>query len=203
MVRHAEREPVRKAEDFMGALLTAQGHQDALEFGRALSGYSAVNAWHSPIERCAQTARGIVAGAVEAGLEGSVVGELEVLGGPYVRDPFLTFKEYVEHKKGFIRAWFDGRYPPEMIASRREASQMQLAAIFDTWNGVAPDTLALFVTHDWNALVIREEVLALRFEEAGWVNFLEGLVLSRRQDDICVRDGELERCLDADTLTGA
>jgi broad specificity phosphatase PhoE len=203
LVRHAERDPVLAVQDFLEARLTAKGIEDAIEFGRALDSFASLEAWHSPVERCAETARSIVAGAREVGVDAQVIGSMDALGGPYVRDPFATFKEYAKHAKRFIRSWFDGEYPSEMIAGRRESSQIQLREILGTWDAEPPQTLAVFVTHDWNVLAIREEVLGLRFEEAGWVNFLEGLVLSRRDGTVCVRDGSTERCVASELLTSA
>ena len=38
--------------------------------------------------------------------------------------------------------------------------------------------LVVAVTHDWNIAALREHRLSLRYEDAGWPQFLDGVVVS-------------------------
>jgi hypothetical protein len=35
----------------------------------------------------------------------------------------------------------------------------------------------MLVSHDWNVLTVREHLLGLMWEEHGWVDFLDGVVM--------------------------
>jgi broad specificity phosphatase PhoE len=175
IVRHGPRQPIDSARAVLEARLTPEGLAAATAFGGRLAGLGPLVAWHSPIPRCGETAEALLAGAAEAGAEGRLAGPLPAIGGPYMTDPIGAMREFVRDRNGFVRRWFDGGYPRELILSRAEASRLQLAGLVAAW-GTAPEAgLAVFVTHDLNLLATREELLGLRHEEAGWIECLDGL----------------------------
>jgi hypothetical protein len=192
LVRHAAREEIRSARDIIDAQLTEAGHADAADFGETLTSFDAVRAMHSPILRCGQTAEGIVDGFSLAGGEATVGGPLPAIGGAYIRDPARVFLTFASDRTGFLRTWFDGRIPDDVIAPLPEVAQIQIDGIAAAWRGRDPTELQVFVTHDWNLLALREEVMGLRHEEAGWVEFLEGVVLTRHGDEIVFGLGGVE-----------
>jgi hypothetical protein len=44
--------------------------------------------------------------------------------------------------------------------------------------------LDLHVSHDWNILTLRERLCGVRHEEAGWLNFLDGVAFTVAVDGL-------------------
>jgi broad specificity phosphatase PhoE len=86
IIRHAERYSLKDVNHPDEAMLTEKGRADALEYGRSLLPFSPVMVYHSPVERCADTARRIVQGLRDEGGDAEVGGKLEELGGAYLRE---------------------------------------------------------------------------------------------------------------------
>jgi broad specificity phosphatase PhoE len=177
MVRHSEREALHDMREAHLVPLTPQGEEAARAFGRSLPPGRTVRALHSPIGRCAMTAARIVDGYRAAGGDAALAGVLPELGGPYVLDLAATVRLSNELRARYPRAWFDGELPPGVAMPRDEASALTLRAVAGVMGAAAPGTLFVLVTHDWNVLLVRESVLALRFEDVGWIDYLDGLLI--------------------------
>ena len=202
VVRHAERHPIVDLRTHHALLLTERGHAMANDGGRALASTLAstassnastasslrLRAVHSPVERCAETARGLVAGARAAGLVADVQGSDVVLGDPFLRDRRRALEHAHALQHGFLRAWFDGRVDDDVLQDHRAAAADQVAA----WarhldDGAAADVVVL-VSHDWNIALVREVVLGVRHEDT-WPHFLDGVVVARDGGDVVVGYG--------------
>ena len=185
LMRHAERHPVTRLDNHEDVRLTERGHQQAQEAGRTLAALSAhVVLRHSPIERCAETARGIQSGVEGSGARARVGGVLHELGTTYVMDKPRAWALVQEHGGGFSREWFDGRLPPDVFAPRAQAARAQLRAV-DAALGDDVDVMHVMITHDWNLAILREELLGITPERT-WPEFLDGVVVSRDGDELVV-----------------
>lgn len=185
LLRHAERGPVTRLDNHEDVRLTERGHQQAQEAGRALASLSAhVLLRHSPIERCAETARGIQSGAEGGGARAQVGGVLHELGTTYVMDKPRAWALVQEHGGRFIREWFDGRLPSEVFVPRAQAARAQLRAV-DVVLGDDVDAMHVMITHDWNLAILREELLGITPERT-WPDYLDGVVVSRDGDELVV-----------------
>jgi hypothetical protein len=110
------------------------------------------------------------------------VRELSALGSPFILDQeratALIGGGEASARGGFrrfMREWFDGKHPPEILMARGPASLTQQACILEH---LAEDgALHVFVSHDWNIMIVREEVLGIRLEES-WPHFLDGFVVA-------------------------
>lgn len=191
-VRHAEREPVLDLRYHEAARLTPRGHQQAREAGALLAKASAhVRVHHSPVERCGETARGLVAGVLEAGGKAELVCEVPALASPFVLNREKLDDIFVaaarQHQgtgfSGFLREWFDGKFPADVIMPRAPAALSQVAAVLEHLN--TKDALHVFVSHDWNILLVREEIAGHRIED-GWPHYLDGFALTLDGDDLVV-----------------
>jgi broad specificity phosphatase PhoE len=178
MLRHSEREALVDMREAHLVPLTPRGEEAARAFGRNLPAGRTVRALHSPISRCAVTAARIVEGYRAAGGDAGLAGILPVLGGPYVLDLAATVRLSNELRARYPRAWFDGELPPNVAMPRDEASDLTLRVVSGVLDENAPGTILVMVTHDWNVLLVRESVLGLRFEEVGWIDYLDGLVVA-------------------------
>ena len=179
LMRHAARGPVTDLRTSPDVLLTAEGEAAARLLGARLPLARAVRLLHSPIERCAQTARCLAAGFGQAGGRAEVVGPLESLGAPYIVD----FERLVEaagvyDPAAFVRAWFDGTLAPGIVHEADEAARALLRVVRGELERTPPGHLTLLVSHDWNVMLLRERYLGVRHDDAGWLAYLDGVVLT-------------------------
>jgi broad specificity phosphatase PhoE len=178
LVRHAERGGIVDVSRHEEVLLTPAGHEAARAAGRWLASKRPPGrVLHSPVERCGETARGIVAGVVEAtGGHRLEHGAHDMLGAHYVRDRDRGHGYAQRHGWGFLRAWLDGQLPDDVFQSRAAAATAQVRAVVELARA-QPRGLDVMVTHDWNVALVREEFLGLKHESWGWPGFLDGLLI--------------------------
>lgn len=179
-LRHAERFPITDIADPAAAEITPAGALSAEEFGRQLSGFDYVRLFHSPVKRCRQTAECLARGAAAAGLGVELVGPEDALGIDYILDFKEAGRLTVEHGEHFVRLWFTEKVSPSVIRAARELADRKLAYVAGRLR--EPCTRArrldLHVSHDWNIIVLRELVCGVRHEEAGWLDFLDGIAFT-------------------------
>lgn len=193
VLRHAERFPVVDLATHEEILLTENGHLAARAAGAelhdALGGRTLV-VGHSPVERCAQTARGIAAGFQDRGGRVREVGAVAHLASPFVVDKGKAYALVNGYGHAFIRAWFDGEVPHDCFHPRHRAAREQLDAIVDALRGCDEEEVAVFVTHDWNIALVREEFLGVKHEDFGWPDYLDGLALFAEPDRVRLAVGD-------------
>ncbi len=192
IVRHAERYRVLDLATHESVLLTERGHEQAREAGAQLAGAALpLQVWHSPVERCAETARGLVAGAVGSGTRAELLRAVPELYAPFIKDRLRAWQIVTRVGPGFIRDWFDGKLPADVFEPRASASQGQLDVVAAHMEQAPEGALVVFVSHDWNLALVREEVLGITPERA-WPDFLDGVVVALDGDEIAVEhDGRV------------
>jgi broad specificity phosphatase PhoE len=183
LVRHAERGPVTDLARHHEVLLTPAGIEAARSSGQQLTtctrhGRPAFA--HSPVERCGQTARGLHEGTGG----GELVGVVDDLGSSYLRDPARVAQAYLEGGRDFVRAWFDGRVDSDIIAPCDVVARLQVDALTGLLH---QHELVVAVSHDWNIAALREHALGARFEDVGWPEFLDGVVVTAEGDVRCLK----------------
>lgn len=185
-LRHAERFPLRDLRNPLDALLTEQGKRDSVEFGKTLVPLAPFKVYHSPVERCRQTAEGIVRGISEAGGHAETAGSAEGLGGPYVRSNFEDLPKMVSKygMGGFLRKWFDGELPGDILLDLKKSAGLLFGYVTDVLSGIQSNTA--MITHDWNIMILREYFLRLSHEKAGFPGFLDGMAIYRNGNGISV-----------------
>lgn len=176
IVRHAERHEVRDIGHSLEVGLTEKGKVDAVRFGSAMSGRRPVRLFHSPAVRCRETAMGIAEGLRSAGHEAASIEESPLLCAPYLKDA-CVLREADRLGHGFMRAWFEGRFDKRWLLPTPEAADMVLSQVIGGL-GAGPDRLDIHVSHDWEVVLLREELLGIRYEDAGWVDYLSGLAFT-------------------------
>lgn len=180
MLRHSKREALHSNVDPTTALLTAEGMDFAREFGHALHGFDRIRLFHSPVPRCRQTAECIAEGANSNGIPCSLVGTREALGFGYTHDMPAACSRYFEIGDHFVSEWFSGQVASTIITPPAKVAQNTLDYLLPllSENDGPGRRLDLHVSHDWNLLVMREMLFGLRHEEAGWLDFLDGVTFS-------------------------
>jgi hypothetical protein len=176
-LRHAERFPILAAADHWRAELTPNGHAAAEAFGSRINGFDRVRIFHSPVKRCQQTAEGIARGFGAIGGAVEIVGPADALGVDYVFDGAETARLSTFHGEHFVRLWFSGQVGPAVIRAADEIVTRKLAYLTERLRQPCARgrRLDLHVSHDWNILTLRELLCGVRHEEAGWLNFLDGV----------------------------
>jgi hypothetical protein len=191
-MRHAPRPPVVDLAQSPSVELTALGREAAEAFGAELAGLCAVRIFHSPILRCAQTAAHIALGTRAAGVATEVLGARPELGASYLVDAGEVIRLGNALGRAFVRQWFAGEIGEAVIRPAAAVLAEYLGYLArELGDGTASDRVDLHVTHDWNVLLLREGTLGLRHEEAGWIDYLDGLLVEPHED--ALRVGYRER----------
>jgi broad specificity phosphatase PhoE len=180
LIRHAERFEITAIATSSQVLLTEKGKQDAVALGQRLAGrFGPVRLYHSPVERCGQTAECISRGITEAGGTAVLGGALPWLGGDFIQAEaaFVDDEIAAAGITAFLRNWFDDKLPAAKIASPAQGARTELGLLarqLDNEPGLIID-----VTHDWNIMLLLENYLGLRHEIVGMPPFLGCLTVSR------------------------
>ncbi len=180
VLRHAARHPIIDPREPLAAELTAEGKKDAEAFGSKITGFDRLRLFHSPVKRCQQTAEGVAAGAARTGLAVEFVGPQPELGVAYILNQVETGRLSGVHGEHFVRLWFTDQVPAELIErapgiARRKVSYIAARLLEPASAGRRLD---LHVSHDWNVIILRELLLGVRHEEAGWAPFLDGVAFT-------------------------
>jgi hypothetical protein len=206
-LRHAERFPILADTDHTLAELTPSGHAAAEAFGTRIEGFVRVRIFHSPVKRCRQTAEGIARGWASRGGVVEIVGAADALGVDYILDPAEAARLATEHGDHFIRLWFSGQVGPAVIRGAEQIAARKLAHLTERLHEPCAHgrRLDLHVSHDWNILTLRELLCGVRHEEAGWLNFLDGVAFSPEVAGLraVYRDKAVTRALPWGLPTGA
>ncbi|HEY3353993.1 MAG TPA: histidine phosphatase family protein [Polyangia bacterium] len=186
LIRHSVREPLLDMATADAVPLTPEGEEAARALGRRLPRARRLRVWHSPVGRCAMTAHRVAEGFREAGGAVDVDGVLPILGGPYVRDVAGMVRLVGTLGARYARAWFDGEVPDSVMAPRDQVARQIVGVVADLVAAAAPDALLVLVTHDWNVMLVRESILGITHEEVGWLDYLDGLLVTRAGDGVDV-----------------
>lgn len=190
IIRHADRNDIASVTDSLGVGLNDKGRREARSFGEKVRGEHEVRLFHSPAVRCRETAEAIAAGLVMNG--NRVVSSTETwdLCAPYLLDErTLEVADRLGHD--FLRAWFGGHLDEGWILPAREASDKVLRPIIDLLiDEASPSRLDIHVSHDWEIVLLREILFDTRYEEAGWVEYLDGLVFVKGENGVQAMMGD-------------
>lgn len=180
ILRHAERFPILDSADPTLAEITPDGAVAAEAFGTRLRGFDCVRIFHSPVKRCRQTAECIARGVSSTGCPVEIAGPDDALGVDYIMDLTEAGRLTVQHGNHFVRLWFSGQVAPTVIRAPEQIAARKLAFLTQRLQEQSPRgrRLDLHVSHDWNIIVLRELVCGVPHEEAGWLNFLDGVAFS-------------------------
>lgn len=180
VLRHAARHPIVDPREPLAAELTPAGRQDAEAFGAKITGFDRLRLFHSPVKRCQQTAECVAAGAARNGLAVEIAGAQPELGVAYILNQIETGRLSGIHGEHFVRLWFTNQVPVELIERapvivRRKVDYVALRLREPSATGRRLD---LHISHDWNVIILRELLLGVRHEEAGWARFLDGVAFT-------------------------
>jgi Histidine phosphatase superfamily (branch 1) len=180
ILRHAARYPILDLARPELAEITPEGAAAAERMGARLGRFERLRIFHSPVKRCQQTAECISRGATTAGLSVEHVGPEAALGVDYILDLAEAGRLSQVHGEHFVRLWVRGEVSVGIVRGTKQVAETKLACLTRRLKEpvVGGRRLDLHVSHDWNIMVLREHLLGVRHEEAGWLSYLDGLGLS-------------------------
>lgn len=183
-LRHAERYPITDAAAPHLPELTPKGVADAEAFGAKLQGFDCIRLFHSPVVRCRQTAEAIARSAASSGHAVEIAGPEDALGPGYILDSAEAGRLTIQHREHFVRLWLTGEIAPAVIRRAVELASLKINYVMERLQQPCPRgrRLDLHVSHDWNILALRELLCAVRHEDVGWLDFLDGIAFSPRDD---------------------
>jgi broad specificity phosphatase PhoE len=185
IIRHSERNKIEKASEMELAGLTDRGRDAAYNFGQLLPRDWELRLFHSPVNRCRDTATKIHEGAVSAGLKSEVAGGLSILGGAKSDGEKWTQLILRDWPQSYNH-WMSGRYPPSIVEPSIDYAR-RLAEEFDK-NSVL-DRLTIYVAHD-------TQILTLLFHWFGvsprmeYASFLNGFFVQRVDGRLVLLSGD-------------
>ena len=189
LIRHSAREFDPDRRDLENQL-TDEGRGLAQKFGEALPRDVFLRAYASPIERCMETAALSLDAHRSMGGSASRHRELEGLGPFYILDQrkmFRIIESAQEDGRDFMREWFDAALDPDTVIAPRQCAEIMLRLVLEKLRRQATregPTLDLCVTHDVNVHLIKDQVLGLKHEVHGQVEFLDGVVIFEREGTV-------------------
>lgn len=192
MIRHGDRNKIL-SHDVEGSLsvgLTEKGFTDAEDFGRSIPFFSTIRIFHSPAVRCRETAQMISRGARSQGLTVELIQEEWNLCAPYVKDD-RCLKEADRLGMDFFRTWMSGQISSDWVDGAESSAYMVVEPILSRLKE-KEDCLDVHVSHDWDIMLLREFILGIKHEDAGWLSCLDGI--SFFQKDGGYRACYRERC---------
>ena len=197
VIRHSAREFEPGRHDLENPL-TEEGRSCARAFGEALPRDVFVRAYASPVARCVETAALALEGHRTAGGNAGRHRPVEGLGVFYILDQMKMFRSMTsprEDAPDFLRDWFDDRLAPDIMMPARQSAEIVvrlLMAKLEQQRTRSQPTLDLCITHDISLYLIKDQVLGLRHEQHGEVEFLDGLVVFEREGDVWMQDHRMD-----------
>ncbi len=182
IMRHSARDRITSVENVLSMGLTEQGKEAACRFGETFPAGVSIHVFSSPVERCQETAACIANGYREQGGDTMPTQIVEHLGPFYITDHPVVFHMADElGSSQFLRQWFNGQIAPEVMMPASQAADMLLHVMLQAFQESRDGLRALYISHDWNIFLLKEQYLGLPHEEFGDVHFLEGLALYQSQ----------------------
>lgn len=197
IIRHSERPSFDNIpfEQWRHVELTGKGIDVAKSFGREISGRTkSLRVHHWGSKRCFMTADAISVGARE---NGSSVDGPNPIG---LRHPILDFDDYNRELKSthweiFLDKWLKGKDSiPSMIPADQYAKEILSSVMMEKRS--KPESATIIATHDLHIMPLIH--YAFRPEKP-WIDFLDGIAIKVRGDDIVVAfDGQAKQLTHAE-----
>lgn len=201
MIRHSERFEIMTLRDNLEAPLTDNGKKMAYLFGTKLPKNRITRFFHSPVDRCRETAVCICHGFQDSGGHGSVVGivnelfDIDVDGGYF----YKNFQKYPN--EAFLYRWSAGLFPSDSIMafidfSKKAALAIQKESEQKTGiTGSAESCMDFFVSHDLMILAFRLGWFGLSPDNK-WPSFLGCYAFTVEKDIVRLLDFDSFKAVD-------
>lgn len=172
IMRHAQRDAIIDIRDALMVPLNPEGIKAARKLGTEMQHLGKLSLYHSPVYRCQETAESMVDGLAN---ESSVVGPMDVLGGPYVKGEWSALAHEIsrEGMLPFVRKWFDNKIDSDLMHPLEYVAELKINYLREM---LSRNISTIHVTHDWNILILREYFFGLKHEDLGNPDFMDGII---------------------------
>ncbi len=153
LIRHSAREEPKELLEAINAPLTAIGRTTAIEFGEKLNPKKNYRIYHSPKERCKNTALKIQEGFQKRNIISHFNGEMDsLIRINSNREAFVKYwNRDGEHR--FVDYWFSGFYPNWEIEPALVVAQRTAQDIMENFSHIEKNMVDLYVSHDYSLLI--------------------------------------------------
>lgn len=183
LIRHAERDSIPNLSHGTNVLLTEKGKRDAHSFGEKLRGRTITCAYTSPVQRCGQTARAILAGYGNP--DGAMI-STNLLGAPgaYIEDGDLAGRYFLDlgtttTVNRYIETGELEGFKPLKAASIAFLSQIS--------NDLArADNDLIYVSHDAVIIPLISWLTGEDFGYRKWLVFMDGAIITKNKETMSI-----------------
>ncbi|KKM20815.1 hypothetical protein LCGC14_1641690 [marine sediment metagenome] len=167
--------------------LTPLGQEIAKKFGEKLPVDKTIRLFHSPRNRCKETAEKIYQGFTKVNGKGIFIGECKSLHGIGINtqsylDEFNKYKNYQ-----VILRYVAGVYSPDLWPPSQSFYQKGGQQIWSRTESVSEGGIDIFISHDFHIMIFRFGWFGLPPDER-WTDYLGDFAFSIMEDHILLLD---------------
>lgn len=187
VLRHSHRNSSTDAEKLSRLKLTKQGHEIARIFGTKLPTNRPIRLFHSLVERCKETAEGVLEGFRSIGGKGEIHGVLESLYNIGPDGHYIINQAIKLAGQRFLNNWSNGEFPSDKITLLSEYSISSAKEIWSLVEQCPRNCIDIHVSHDLSIMGFRKGWFGLNGED-WWVSFMGGFAMMFNEGDILLLD---------------
>ena len=176
MLRHSEREEPEKLEEVFDAPLTERGRKTAFEFGKNLPKKFGYRFFHSPVERCKNTALEIRKGISDSKQSNS--SPIDSLESLYmVNCDFEIFKKRLEQTQlKFMDYWIGQFFSPDEIEPPLAVAKRMANDLKKIIKTQQKNSIDVFVSHDFH-VILSQFYWSGTLATNEWIQYLDGYII--------------------------
>ena len=187
ILRHSHRESSDDPWKVSEFKLTPVGHEIARRFGEKLPKQRPIRLFYSFLDRCKETAQGILDGFEKKNGIGFLMNSLDVLVD-FGMQPDAFFEEMTKLSLSqFLHRWKEGHYSPEIITPFNQYCQNAARIIWQNLKNSPENGIDLHVSHDLIILCYRLGWFGIAPNNY-WPSFLGGFAFTINEKKIILLD---------------
>lgn len=187
ILRHSQRFEPKLTDENQYMELTSQGRIMARFFGEKLPNNRTIRLFHSPVNRCKETAEEIHVGFKENGGESIFKGECKVVWGIGLKREFFMSELQKHRDIDIFYRWVAGFYKPDDMPSITTFCQKAANVIWNQFNKEPEKGIDIYISHDWHMNSFRFGWFSLPPEDK-WIGYLGGFAFTFEEDHILLLD---------------
>jgi len=192
ILRHSQRYEPKLTEKNPNMELTSQGRSIARLFGSKLPLNKPIRLFHSPVNRCKETAEEIHAGFSEIGGKSIFKGECTAVWGIGANKQFFISELQKYRDIEVFFRWASGFYTIEEFPSLILYCQKGAEVIWNQLKLAPENSIDIYISHDFHLTAFRLGWFGLPPDDR-WVNYLGGFAFTFKKNQILLSDyGEIK-----------
>ncbi|MDY0018003.1 MAG: hypothetical protein RBS89_09230 [Candidatus Delongbacteria bacterium] len=191
-LRHSIREKITDATKSHTQLLTEEGKELARLFGAQLPHKRKIRLHYSNIKRCEETADFIKQGHKG---QSEIVGANMIAAGFFVKNSDVVLQNAnTAGYHGFISNWFGSFFTEDQMQNPIQARSEIIKHLEENSQS---DSLNIYITHDWNIVLMSSLFYDVQKTEYPWPDFMNGIAYYKIGDKSYISlNGEIKEVFD-------